>query len=78
MKYGAKGTRVCDEWRAAYEPFLAHVGRKPTPTHSLDRIDPWGHYEPGNVRWATPTEQASNQRRHHPANDNDDLTDDAA
>ena len=66
LKYGAKGTRVCDEWRTSYEAFLSHVGRKPTPDHSLDRIDPYGHYEPGNVRWATPIEQMNNQRRHHP------------
>jgi len=66
VKYGAKGTRVCDEWRESFEAFFKYMGPKPTPKHSLDRINPYGHYEPGNVRWATPVEQANNQRRHHP------------
>lgn len=49
------------------EEFIAEVGRKPTPRHSLDR---WpnndGHYEKGNVRWATPSQQQHNQRRSCP------------
>jgi hypothetical protein len=42
--------------------FLAEVGRKPSAKHSLDRIDVNGHYEKGNVRWATDLQQARNQR----------------
>ncbi len=66
MNYGGRGVTVCDAWRWDYEAFLRDVGRKPSDEHSLDRIDPWGHYEPANVRWATNVEQANNQRRHHP------------
>lgn len=63
-EYGGRGIMVCDEWRGdgGYERFLAHVGRRPTTDHSIDRIDPDGHYEPGNVRWAVKEVQANNKR----------------
>lgn len=63
-RYGGRGIRVCLAWRGkgGFARFLAHVGRKPSPVHSLDRIDVNGHYEPGNVRWATPAEQSRNTR----------------
>ncbi len=64
--YGGRGISVCDEWRSndGYAKFLAHVGRKPSDEHSIDRIDVNGNYEPGNVRWATTAEQARNKRLH--------------
>lgn len=62
-RWGGRGIKMCAEWRASFSAFLAAVGPKPTPKHTLDRIDVNGHYEPGNVRWATPVEQASNTRR---------------
>lgn len=58
--YGARGVTVCERWRS-YDSFLADVGVAPSPRHSLDRINPTGHYEPGNVRWATNFEQACNK-----------------
>ena len=61
--WGGRGITVCDRWRDSFENFLADVGRKPSPRHSLDRTDVNGNYEPGNVRWATPSEQRRNQRR---------------
>lgn len=62
-RYGGAGVAVCPEWSDSYETFLAHVGRKPSPEHSLDRFpNQAGNYEPGNVRWATNQEQARNRR----------------
>lgn len=60
--YGGRGIRVAPEWVASFESFLKHVGRRPGPRYSLDRIDNDGHYEPGNVRWATSAQQGNNRR----------------
>lgn len=59
--YGGRGIRVFSAWRKSFKAFLADVGRAPSPQHSIDRINVDGHYEPGNVRWATSSEQARNR-----------------
>lgn len=56
--------KVCEPWAASYEAFLADVGRRPSERHSLDRINPAGNYEPGNVRWADRATQSRNTRLH--------------
>jgi hypothetical protein len=61
--YGGRGIMVCDEWRHSFVPFLNHIGKRPDPNLSLDRINNDGNYEPGNVRWATRIEQMRNQRK---------------
>ena len=62
--YGGRGITVCDRWRNSVSAFIQDVGDKPTPEHSIDRIDVNGNYEPGNVRWATLKEQRSNRQKH--------------
>lgn len=61
--HGAEGIRVWDGWLENFPAFAAHIGEPPSSLHTVDRIDAWGHYEPGNVRWATQWEQMQNTRR---------------
>lgn len=59
------GIRMCEEWANEFTKFEAYIeslGPKPSPQHTLDRKDPNGHYEPGNVRWADKTTQSVNRR----------------
>lgn len=57
--YGGRGI----EFRfKSFQEFVEHLGPRPSLKHTLDRIDSNGHYEPGNVRWATWKQQGANKR----------------
>jgi hypothetical protein len=72
--YGGRGITVCHAWRTSFARFLADVGLRPTPQHTLDRKNNNGHYScgkckecrtnhwPKNCRWSDKITQANNTR----------------
>jgi hypothetical protein len=60
--YGKRGIKVCDYWNNSFENFLNDMGKKPSPNHTLDRIDVDGNYTKANCRWADKKTQGNNRR----------------
>lgn len=73
--YGGRGIKVCGSIKGSLKYFNELMGQRPTPKHSIDRIDTNGHYSCGNctecsnmswsfnLRWATMKEQGWNRRK---------------
>jgi hypothetical protein len=60
--YGARGITVCERWRESFAAFLADMGPRPTPNHSVDRRDNARGYEPNNCSWQVSHVQSRNRR----------------
>ncbi len=72
-RYWGRGIRVCDRWQGSFQAFCDDMGPRPPGLDdrgrslwSIDRVNPNGNYEPGNVRWATAGEQTKNRALSEP------------
>lgn len=65
-RYGARGIHVCHRWQLpngeGLSNFAHDMGPKPSPNHSIERVDNADGYGPGNCTWATVKTQARNRR----------------
>jgi len=64
--WGGRGVTLFAPWRESFMPFALYLlntlGERPSPKHSLDRVDNSLGYIPGNLKWSTAKEQAANRR----------------
>lgn len=57
--YGGRGIKC---FYTEANEIIAEIGKRPNSKYSIDRINNDGHYEPGNIRWATSAQQQANRR----------------
>lgn len=66
--YGARGIKVCDEWKDDYQAFYewamssGYDPDAPQGKCTIDRINVDGDYEPSNCRWVDAATQNANRR----------------
>jgi len=63
--YGGRGITICPAWQDSFEAFLADMGVRPSPQHTLERVQNMDGYRADNCIWATATHQGRNRRTNH-------------
>lgn len=59
--YQRHGIKVCPEWKASFKAFMDDMGPIPGPDYSIERLDVYGDYTPGNCIWLPLRDQARNR-----------------
>lgn len=60
-RYGGRGIKVCQRWRNNFAAFVADMGPRPTPHHTIERKNNNGNYTPSNCIWSTRAAQTVNR-----------------